>query len=68
MTLADRIAHYIAGTGRPLTSREIAKGMRVRHADVLEALRGDGRFTRWPDAKRNLYGVQEPREHVGAGA
>lgn len=43
-SLGDRVAEFLAGTGRPLTAREIAKELHVRHADVLDVLRADERF------------------------
>lgn len=60
MTLGDRIAAHLAGTGRPLTAREIAGELHVRHADVLDVLKTDERFYLWPDphGRRRPYGVR----------
>lgn len=44
MTLADRIADFLSGTGRPLTVPEIAKHVRAREIDVLNELRTNDRF------------------------
>lgn len=46
MSLADRVASFLAGTGRPLTAREIASQLHVRHIDVLRTLTSDPRFQR----------------------
>jgi DNA-directed RNA polymerase specialized sigma subunit len=63
VTLADRIADYLAGTGRALTAREIAKELHVRHADVLHVLERDMRFYRWPSqTRRKPYGVRDESE------
>lgn len=60
--LGDRIAEYLAGTGRALTAREIARGIHARHADVLHVLRHDARFCGplYPEGRRRTskpYGL-----------
>ena len=71
MTLADRIADYLAGTGRPLTAREIAAGLQARLVDVITTLQSDERFDgpfringRSPKAKGYLN-RPEPWEQSG---
>jgi hypothetical protein len=59
-TLADQIASYLAGTGRPQSAQEIAVALRRRHLSVLQTLQSDPRFYRWPHERKKLYGV-----HVG---
>ena len=64
MTLADRIAGHLAGTGMALTAREIARELHVRHVSVTHVLESDARFYRWPDprGRRKPYGVMDDSE------
>lgn len=75
MKLADQIASHLAGTGRPLTTEEIARGIRRRTVDVRRALETDARFARWPSERKKLYGVvtlgstsREARDGLGRAA
>lgn len=64
MTLADRIAEYLAGTGRPITSDQIAEDLGEKLSDVYEVLFHDGRFTVESTWRRVL---EEPEDRHDAG-
>jgi hypothetical protein len=56
-TLADSIASYVAGTGRPLTAEGIARALCCRTIEVRRVLQEDPRFVPWPSKRKKLYGV-----------
>jgi hypothetical protein len=60
MTLADRISYQLKLEERPMTSRELASALHVRHERVLHELRSNDSFYLWPHDRKRLYGVKAP--------
>lgn len=74
MTIGERVYELLRDSQRPMTAREIATELHIRHSDVLAVLRDDFRFYRWPaprvKLRKKLYGVashgSEVEEQSGA--
>jgi hypothetical protein len=64
-TLADEIARYLAGTGRPQIAERIARSIGARTYNVRYALNNDPRFVLCPAERQRpttkRYAVQDPR-------
>lgn len=72
VTLAERIAQELAGTGRPQTCEEIARALRVRTIDVRRVLNEDPRFVRTTPGPRSpkaklFVAVDIPDRQDGSG-
>jgi hypothetical protein len=64
MTLADEIARYLSGTGRPQIAERIARSIGARTYNVRYALNNDPRFVLCPAERQRpsikRYTVQDP--------